>query len=179
MYLKISNIFCQSYQYFTISSYIYDCVSTISSCRDGGTGWITSNFPYNDTHNCFFPWHLLNLGTLQLWLSRVPCLSSLQLLLSVLNGSNQQLSSAIIASYNCSPESSIAPHRFYMLKPPPSHLQLREAVPLSISLSVPLLKAILRQYALIEPFLSSCPVPTPSLQFLFHLMKQDNVNVYI
>lgn len=114
-------------------------------------------------------------GSSQPWLPRAPCLNSRQLLLSAMNGSSQQLSPAITASYSCSPR---VPLLLTCSNNFQQHLDLSGAAHLSISLSAPLLKDVLwqRSNGAISLIRRAGPVfksliPKPS----FHFMEQDSV----
>lgn len=78
-------------------------------------------------------------GSSQPWLPRAPCLNSQQLLLSAMNGSSQQWSPAITASYSCSPRVPLLLTCSNNLQ---LHLDLPAAAHLSISLSAPLLQDV-------------------------------------
>lgn len=121
---------------------MWDCVSTIANCQDGGAGWITLKFPMMTLITAASCGSFLIWGSSQPWLPRAPCWNSWQLLLSAMNSSSQQLSPAITASYSCSPRVPLLLTCSNNLQ---QHLDLSGAAHLSISLSAALLKNVLWQ----------------------------------
>lgn len=117
-YLKISNLFCQSCE-----SFIYHFLMYVRLCFNHRQlprwwNWMDNpKFPQDDTHNCCFPWQLLNRG-------KHPAVAPQGPLLKLSTSaplSNEWLQSAVEPSNDSLlqllPKSPIASH---MLKQPPT-----------------------------------------------------------